>query len=444
MAIPESEYISWIGSNADYLRDTTNFRKWGQLTNGLKDYIEQRFNDLNDGTYNPTLLTMTIPSDQLITWDENQYLNTVDTFDIWRKKTNGLKVYIDDYFLANVNTVKIYLTAEQFAGDCYRVRVNKIETPIANDLSFTITYQRDNGAVATTSKFLASSYTSDFLPFQPNYIVSVDNTGNKNFKLLTLRVYYQNGTNPIKTFDIDKNFYTGDDVNGSTTDPFTITDLTPGGGNENVSYSLQQSVNVDNHAYSYFSIFTNNLGLGGYVQDNFVQAGALSDIPSTIIELTISCDAQFEGSGTSNGNLSGYSWNLSGKITGNVNSDYKYLITDSKGYNSGTFIRSASDQTIFSNKISTNVSSLDLQKIDICRVSDGLVLATYEISKRFTFTVKSTGNLLIGFSTECSLSMYDASDNPNITNLTIPTPTFTNLTDSGSAKIILNIPTTSL
>jgi hypothetical protein len=261
MAIPESEYISWIGPSADYLRDTTNFRKWGQVTNGLKDYIDQRFNDLNDGSYNSTISNMAIPSDQLITWDENQYLNTTDSFDIWRKKTNGLKKYFDDTFLADVNTVKIYLTVEQWEGDNYILRVNKIETPIANDLSFTITYRLDTQGSKTTSKFLASNYTSDFDPF-PAALFTEVTPGYRNLKLLTLRVFYQNGANPIKTFDIDKNFYTGASTTGATRGSFTITDLTPGGGNENVQYNLQRNTNRDEvRAYAFFSISTNNLGI---------------------------------------------------------------------------------------------------------------------------------------------------------------------------------------
>ena len=38
---------------------------------------------------------MSIPSTEVITWDANTYLGTGDTFETWRKKTNGLKPYID-------------------------------------------------------------------------------------------------------------------------------------------------------------------------------------------------------------------------------------------------------------------------------------------------------------------------------------------------------------
>jgi hypothetical protein len=159
-----------------------------------------------------------------------------------------------------VNTVKIYLTVDKYEGDNYALRVNKIETPIANDLSFTITYKLENEGSNTIPKFLASTYTSDFVPF-PSAILSRTNTNDKSIDLLTLRVFYQNGVNPIKTFDIDKRFKTFESVNDSTKASFTITDLTPGGGNENVQYNLQQNTNRDNHAYAFISISTNNLGI---------------------------------------------------------------------------------------------------------------------------------------------------------------------------------------
>lgn len=40
---------------------------------------------------------MPIPdqANNVIAWDDNQYIGVADTFDSWRKKTNGLKPYID-------------------------------------------------------------------------------------------------------------------------------------------------------------------------------------------------------------------------------------------------------------------------------------------------------------------------------------------------------------
>jgi hypothetical protein len=259
MAIPGSEYTLWTGVGADYIRDVTDFRKWGKLTNGLKKYIEQRIQDKNNGTYNNTI-SMAIPSTELITWDENQYLNTIDSFDTWRKKTNGLKKYLDDYFIADANTVKVFLHIEQKKGDDWTLRINQVMTPIPLDLSFQITYQLDSGSITTTSKFNASNY--------PNYtplgtsLYSDGSTTKKNFKLRTIVVYYQNGLNPIKTFDINKNYYTGDSVDIQTTDnKFTVTNIT-GGTNTAVTYTeLQNVLDELPSARTWFCITLTPLGL---------------------------------------------------------------------------------------------------------------------------------------------------------------------------------------
>jgi len=45
---------------------------------------------------------MPIDSSEYIVWDDNTYLLTGDTFDIWRKKTNGLKININTHVHGNI------------------------------------------------------------------------------------------------------------------------------------------------------------------------------------------------------------------------------------------------------------------------------------------------------------------------------------------------------
>ena len=49
---------------------------------------------------------MPIPdqTNNVATWDDNQYVSVADTFDSWRKKTNGLKININTHFHGNITS----------------------------------------------------------------------------------------------------------------------------------------------------------------------------------------------------------------------------------------------------------------------------------------------------------------------------------------------------
>jgi hypothetical protein len=132
----------------------------------------------------------------------------------------------------------------QFSGDCWRVRVSGPKPNLLYRILFRV----------------SGSKTKDFIPTTTNTeIYEIINQGSAGMTFYFDQVQLLNNTKTavLATWDVEKSFYTGSDINGTTTRAFTIAN-TSDRGNVNATYTLISNTTTSNNANATFTLGLNS------------------------------------------------------------------------------------------------------------------------------------------------------------------------------------------
>lgn len=134
----------------------------------------------------------------------------------------------------------------QFAGDCWRLYVSgsnsKIYRVICNNSSNTFGSKKDR----------SFTFNPTSNPSIARVSINDQGWGGNRFNIETISLL-DGGGSTIKTWDIQKSFYTGSNINGSTTARFTITNLTDTAV-PNATYTLSSNTIASGTARAVFTI----------------------------------------------------------------------------------------------------------------------------------------------------------------------------------------------
>jgi hypothetical protein len=137
-------------------------------------------------------------------------------------------------------TDTLTLRITQYSGDCWQIWAKGSKTNLLYRILFRV----------------AGSKTKDFIPTTTDTkIYEVINQGGSGATLYFDQVQLLNNTKTavLATWDVEKSFYTGSDINGITSRVFTIAN-TPDQGNVNATYTLISNVYIFNNASANFTL----------------------------------------------------------------------------------------------------------------------------------------------------------------------------------------------
>jgi hypothetical protein len=132
----------------------------------------------------------------------------------------------------------------QFSGDCWQIWASGPRTNLLYRILFRV----------------SGSKTKDFIPSTTGTkIYEVLNQGSSGMTFFFDRVQLLNNTKTavLATWDVEKSFYTGSDINGNTARAFTIAN-TPDQGGVNATYTLINNKHTTNAATADFTLVLNS------------------------------------------------------------------------------------------------------------------------------------------------------------------------------------------
>lgn len=136
-------------------------------------------------------------------------------------------------------------TLVQYLGDCFELYVGG-----SKNVSYRLSYFTSNNGGGSVRNY-TKTFNPSVAPSSKRVYLLNQGWGANRFNINTITLV-ENGTD-IKTWDIRKSFYTNSDINGYTTNIFTITNLSDT-GNPNSTYTLTSNTLAGLIARAIFTI----------------------------------------------------------------------------------------------------------------------------------------------------------------------------------------------